>query len=1286
MGIADHDPYAHPGSPGRTTRPGDIAGIISRSHNDDVADATVEDMRAMATLVEQQMSALKRIVERATAAGSATDIALKARQSLEAEWWDTKETAEDTKLISYQKTDAYIKRAATRMSGQRKWITNKNAGKTLTESLEELRLASLVLQQKHEEESVAAEQLAKTSVALTGSVRAEHAAMSQLRAEMEPAVGAITSSMEELRRNLERAAAAAARRASQPAPTPPPEYRPAAELPRIPQIVHTFVEKAGDGPDPRLEEELRRARERADDAVLTLQRSQEAARRDQTNLLEEIRQLRDALARERASASVLGAETDKWRTMYEAARGDAGRDDGARAELEALRASVARAEERHRRELNALGSEHGAAHAELRRALSAAERRVAELEPLEEASEKRQRGLEEQLRAERTRREDLEEEIGRIRGDLHRRGAQSRSATEETARDLARVRDELAATARRLEEERQQRESLERDLGASRAAAERSGDAGWRLSAAENELKKLAEDLRAERAKVADLEPELARVTEQLRLARETVAAAAASDLPGVVASLEAEVKRVKALRDAEIKNVEEIGAAEMRRVVGLHQAEMRSLRDLGDAETERLERELKRAKAGDAAKVADLEAEISRLAAEVERLERLRRAAAEGGDAEVAAVVAEMDKLKKTHKNAVGELLGEIDALKRAYAKATADAEAFADAAEARERERRRSAEAAAADAAAEIERLRAEVTRLERLLRESREAAAARPEGADPEELARLRREAERARAAKEESEAARERDADAAQRTLAAEKKSAATALANERAATERAETALETSRIKLATLRWRLLGGPKDVPAAPEPTPPPPTAPPPPPSPDPDLLRQIESQAKRVGQLEAELAAATKLAATHEAAMSLARAEADAANREAAAASRDAAAAADQAAAAHRRADVAAAEAADAKRAAADAANLPVAKPASRPHTPAAVSRPPPPAEVGDDAARYYQRLYERASDDLAVLSLIVQEATQNHAWYKTPRRKALEFGQQPGPMARAAGRMALRLVEPRVVAALWWEHLMFVAAAWLAIVLGFAYFHGDGFKAFPGVLLSPFIPTVVAGVMRAGYKMPLNPADGPRFALDVFHLVSLPLGFILLFCKLWDDAGEIPWAVVLLFPFLAITRHLVETAHDLAFKMPRTVYATLGYGPPGSAFEYAFTEPAEEEREIDLAPQPPPFSPQTTQQRPPATAASPAAAASPAPLHLASPVGDTFGRLPPPPAARSPSLSNRAGSFGSSLLRGRSGSGSLDDVPRPGDNHTVSVDGVQFTNIESPPQPRPQPRA
>ena len=112
-----------------------------------------------------------------------------------------------------------------------------------------------------------------------------------------------------------------------------------------------------------------------------------------------------------------------------------------------------------------------------------------------------------------------------------------------------------------------------------------------------------------------------------------------------------------------------------MRRVLGLHQAEMRSLKGIGDAETERLERELKRAKAGDAAKVADLEGGDFQARGGGGTPRRLRRAAAEGETPVAAAVVAEMETLKKTHKNAVGELLGEIDALKRAYAKATADA-----------------------------------------------------------------------------------------------------------------------------------------------------------------------------------------------------------------------------------------------------------------------------------------------------------------------------------------------------------------------------------------------------------------------------------------------------------------------------------------------------------------------------------------------------------------------------------------------------------------------------------
>ena len=112
--------------------------------------------------------------------------------------------------------------------------------------------------------------------------------------------------MEELRSNLTRAAAAQARRAAEmpPTPAPPPRFPPATDVPVIPQIVHTFVEKPGLAvPDPELLDELRRQRERADDAALSLQRSQNAAQQDQANLLEEMSKLREKLCREAATAA-----------------------------------------------------------------------------------------------------------------------------------------------------------------------------------------------------------------------------------------------------------------------------------------------------------------------------------------------------------------------------------------------------------------------------------------------------------------------------------------------------------------------------------------------------------------------------------------------------------------------------------------------------------------------------------------------------------------------------------------------------------------------------------------------------------------------------------------------------------------------------------------------------------------------------------------------------------------------------------------------------------------------
>ena len=94
-------------------------------------------------------------------------------------------------------------------------------------------------------------------------------------------------------------------------------------------------------------------------------------------------------------------------------------------------------------------------------------------------------------------------------------------------------------------------------------------------------------------------------------------------------------------------------------------------------------------------------------------------------------------------------------------------------------------------------------------------------------------------------------------------------------------------------------------------------------------------------------------------------------------------------------------------------------------------------------------RYAEGLtdYKRIVENLTVLSLLVQRAVTDHLWVNAPRKDAIQFGQRPGPTARAAGRLATRLVAPRVVAATWWEHLLFLCAAWVCAVLAFCYVSG-----------------------------------------------------------------------------------------------------------------------------------------------------------------------------------------------------------------------------------------------
>ena len=351
--------------------------------------------------------------------------------------------------------------------------------------------------------------------------------------------------------------------------------------------------------------------------------------------------------------------------------------------------------------------------------------------------------------------------------------------------------------------------------------------------------------------------------------------------------------------------------------------------------------------------------------------------------------------------------------------------------------------------------------------------------------------------------------------------------------------------------------------------------------------------------------------------------------------------------------------------------------------SRPQTPKQPTRPSTPkGGLDDEQVEYLQYQYSAASDNLAVLALLVQEAAVQHLWVDGPRRdkKPLKFGQPHGPMARTAGRFIVNFIYPRAFVFLWWEVAMFVAAVWFACILGYAYFHGDGLGNHPAVLLSPFIPSIAALTART-YKycrvdQETFSRDAPRFLIDALHLACFPLGFILIFCKLWDDQGDIPWWLAIFFPWLAMTRILVETMHDVVVKMPLTEFGQLGYGADGTAYEYAFSDPGNDDLDVveavgkspsaaraldmDVVPPMPPPPP------PPHPNATPQLSASATSF---TPGGGSRGGSRP---------GSRGGDFGSFLRTSRSnGQEQFTDIGGPGGGVAVSDEGVRMTNVPSP---------
>ena len=1257
--MVGQDPYGSPSAIGaRTTRPQDLKWVADPNNA-----RSYEEMKQAASTVESQVNQLKLVVHKALGGGD-FDAALKARKELEGEWWDTKEQMESHKIVSYQQADVYIKRAASRMSTHRKWYAtqNKRANKTIEDALEELRLASLVLQQKQTEEEQSAEALAKASAELTKSVRAEAAAVQRLRADLDPIVAAVTAEMERLGTDLTRWSASRAgkthvvatveQRMDAPVATPvrrdpAPPIVPASPAPQAarvapdsapvePQVIvkevvkyvdriverEVPVERSVESADSdverrRLADDLRRVTARCAALDDECADARAAHRRDAAKLAEQIESLRDALSRESASTSVLKAEAEKWRAMYDAVRDDASNDSQARAEADALRMSVQHAEDRHRRELMLLGTEHGNAYGALRKSVAAAEKRCADLESQVEAAEKRCGEEEKRRREADDKRAELERQLRLLQADTRTNADRAMSS----ARDLM---DQLSSADARIRVLQDQKEELAKKLAEmeetnTKLLGQNSGS-DWRLIAAEAKLKQTADHLASEQQETSRLNAEIDKLTEQVRLARDTARASATNDLPGVIAGLEAEIATLQKKHQLALDQEKELAGAEAERVKLLHEAEVRKLTSLQEAEQLRL-------------------TELDRRTAELLATEKEIRASTE-----------EEAKRLRADKEALREELSQIkDDLRGAKADLTSLEKALRDSVEQNEELREKNEELRAQKA--KVQERVVEVPGPERVVTK----------------------------------EVIKEVEVPGPERIVTKEVVKEVPVPGPERVVTKEVIKEVPVEGPERVVTKEIIVEVPTPT-ATPPASPAPKTAAPAPASPDPALVKQIEAQATKIGRLEAELAAVeeAKRATEEERARALKDAELSKAALESA---KEAALAKEK-----ERAD--AEEAAEKARAQQPVAQQPVAEVASaapalavmhassRPQTPKQPTRPstPGPGGLDDEQVEYLRYQYSAASDNLAVLALLVQEAAAQHLWVDGPGRdkKPLKFGQPHGPMARTAGRFIVNFIYPRAFVFLWWEVAMFVAAVWFACILGYAYFHGTGMGNHPAVLLSPFIPSFVALTART-YKYcrvdkETFSRDAPRFLIDALHLACFPLGFILIFCKLWDDQGDIPWWLVIFFPWLAMTRILVETMHDVVVKMPLTEFGQLGYGADGTAYEYAFSDPGNDDldvveavgkspsaaRALDMdvvPPMPPP---------PPHPNATPQLSASATSF---TPGGGSRGGSRP---------GSRGRDFGSFLRTSRSnGHEQFTDIGGPGGGVAVSDEGVRMTNVPSP---------
>ena len=176
------EPPSHAGKrPGSLRDGASSSGVQSAPFEVSAADS----MRQVAARLEKHTAALRSAMDQTSRLddGSASDASAKgalaaaAAQALDADAADAASSSNDddddaeaaareTRLRSYQTADVYIKKAAAKIAGHKKWYADRAKREKASEScagaLEELRLASMVLQRRHDEDA-ADERLKKKS-------------------------------------------------------------------------------------------------------------------------------------------------------------------------------------------------------------------------------------------------------------------------------------------------------------------------------------------------------------------------------------------------------------------------------------------------------------------------------------------------------------------------------------------------------------------------------------------------------------------------------------------------------------------------------------------------------------------------------------------------------------------------------------------------------------------------------------------------------------------------------------------------------------------------------------------------------------------------------------------------------------------------------------------------------------------------------------------------------------------------------------------------------------------